>query len=1182
MQQGSNDGGDNIASGAGAATRPFRLVMRRTAIVAGALLSPLMLAAPAIAQERLIQVAAEPPPPAVDPAAAPADPPPVAAPLSLPDATLPPDMRWERLQAMAMEAEDAGAAATLAQVAAALEQLAGAAFGGDNDYLTEALLASAKAAMLQGRHAASRDMLDRAARLAGDTPPATERARTNALRRATLAMDAALELGDDEAAHRHLATAYPLALTADPAGNTVLDLNILYARWAVRTNRIALAEEILAPRISWAEQTLGKGHRGNTGLILAMGELRRAQGRMTEAIDSLTRALADSNASDGVASPRSQQIAVALAQNYVDSGKPARAEPLLRDVVRRADAATGDVAFDALPARIALAALFADDGDFAEAEQMAKAAVAEAEARHDTGHPIYAGAIESLAQTYAMQNRFGAALPIMQRAVSIRLATAGPGSATTWSAQMALADMMAQMGRTREAESLLRCLIGESSAALGPTHPMALMQSADLAALLADNAQMDEARSIYERVVPALVTALGNDHPRTLQSQYGLGMLLYKQGEEAAGEQQLTLAWQASVAGLGAEHPSSLYYATALANMRLRMPDRAGDAIEPARMIADALRLRRQADLAEDFDGVSDGGLFRQSAPRLTLYADALWQARTGKDDASVAPALEALQNAMAGGADQAVLQTAARRVAESRDPDLGDLVRERESLEKVVQSTTAAYVTSLGEADDAESRQRRATLEQQRDSASSDLAGVDARIRARFPEYFSLIRPEAVDAAAIQATLADDEAILLIVPTEFGTHLVAITRTASSWQRADIRTAELADQVRRLLYDVGAPVEITIDEDAKWQEESGGGYPFSRHIAFDLHQQLVAPMADILGDRRHLFIVAAGPLANLPFGMLVTEAPVGKNGDAAALRSTSWFADAHALIQIPTIQSLVLQRRAAAASTGAPAPAANSFAGYGDPLLNGVPATRGGGRGATRGDVVDASDIMRDDLEADGTRLADPAALLRLARLPGTAIELTNMRDALTAPADAIRLREAATELSIRSSDLSATQILALATHGLMAGEANIGVEPGLVFTPPSKPSKADDGLLTSSEIAALNLNAEWVILSACNTAAGDGSEGAPGLSGLAQAFFFAGAQTLLASHWPVRDDVAARITVRTIEIQRDTPGLSRAEAFQRAMREIRADTSHDSPTDTWAHPNAWAPFTLIGDGAR
>ncbi|HRE35662.1 MAG TPA: CHAT domain-containing protein, partial [Sphingopyxis terrae] len=96
-------------------------------------------------------------------------------------------------------------------------------------------------------------------------------------------------------------------------------------------------------------------------------------------------------------------------------------------------------------------------------------------------------------------------------------------------------------------------------------------------------------------------------------------------------------------------------------------------------------------------------------------------------------------------------------------------------------------------------------------------------------------------------------------------------------------------------------------------------------------------------------------------------------------------------------------------------------------------------------------------------------------------------------------------------------------------------------------------------SEVAGLHLGARWVVLSACNTASGDGSEGAPGLSGLARAFFFAGAESLLASHWPVRDDVASVLTVRLFELMQQNPGLSRAEALQRAMRDIRNDPRAD-----------------------
>ncbi len=320
--------------------------------------------------------------------------------------------------------------------------------------------------------------------------------------------------------------------------------------------------------------------------------------------------------------------------------------------------------------------------------------------------------------------------------------------------------------------------------------------------------------------------------------------------------------------------------------------------------------------------------------------------------------------------------------------------------------------------------------------------------------------------------------------------------------------------------------------------------------------------------------IVAAG--GSLPFGILVTEPPAPGDGQPATLRATKWFADVHALTVIPSIQSLQFLRGGYAVKPrrGVSAP----FAGYGDPLLEGEPQVSGPqGRGGRNAGSVFLPASLR-----SGTAIADITQLKLSERLPGTAIEMENMRVALGAPRESVHVQSDATEAAIKRADLAGVRVLAFATHGLMAGELPGSAEPGLVFTLPVVASETDDGLLTASEISGLKLDADWVILSACNTAAGDGTEGAPGLSGLARAFFYAGARNLLVSHWPVRDDVASRLTVETIKLQRITPGLSRAEALQQAMRAIRDDTSHDATGDTWAHPSAWGPFSLIGDGAQ
>ena len=199
-----------------------------------------------------------------------------------------------------------------------------------------------------------------------------------------------------------------------------------------------------------------------------------------------------------------------------------------------------------------------------------------------------------------------------------------------------------------------------------------------------------------------------------------------------------------------------------------------------------------------------------------------------------------------------------------------------------------------------------------------------------------------------------------------------------------------------------------------------------------------------------------------------------------------------------------------------------------------------------------------------------------RLPQLPDTADELNAVAKDLGVAAADIHLGEDASETTVKRAPLADYGIVYFATHGLVAGDVKGLAEPSLVLSLPKQPSELDDGLLTASEVAQLKLNADWVVLSACNTIAGD-KPGAEALSGLARSFFYAGARALLVSHWAVDSEAATRLATSTFDRLKADPKLGRAEALRQAMLAYLNDAS--SPRN--AYPAFWAPFALIGEGA-
>ncbi len=303
--------------------------------------------------------------------------------------------------------------------------------------------------------------------------------------------------------------------------------------------------------------------------------------------------------------------------------------------------------------------------------------------------------------------------------------------------------------------------------------------------------------------------------------------------------------------------------------------------------------------------------------------------------------------------------------------------------------------------------------------------------------------------------------------------------------------------------------------------DSDGGVETFDRAESSRLYHDLFSPkLAGQLRSTRHLLVSASQSLGALPFAVLVPDAK-GKN----------FLIDRMAITRLPGAPRQD--------SMGSAAPTSTLFA-MGDTVIGGS-----NGGLAMRGGRIEG--------------------LAKLAVLPEARAEMAEIAAAIGATDPRILSGSAATKAALSGAKIEPGSVVAFATHGLVSGEFEGLREPALVLSP----SGTDDGLLLASEISRMDIPASWVVLSACNTAAGSGPD-APSLSGLAQAFILAGADNILATHWPVRDDIARALTSGTLRYA--AKGSRPAEALRLSILDLRKGKLEGA-----REPAQWAAFELV-----
>jgi CHAT domain-containing protein/Tfp pilus assembly protein PilF len=976
--------------------------------------------------------------------------------------------------------------------------------------------------------------------------------------------------------------------------------------------RYAEAEPLYTHSLAIREQALGPSSLDVAAVLNNLAEVYRTEGRLAEAEPLYTRAAAIIEKAAGPEDPTLAQCLNNLALLYVNLGRFAEAETLHKRSLAIRQKALGPDSPDVGASLTNLGELYQRAGRYTEAEPLYRNAALIFVKALGREHPYVAVCVTDLASLYVEQGRFAEAEPLLKRALAIREKALGPDHPVVTVSLDGLAELYRLEGRFADAEPLYKRAVAILEKALGPDYPDIGISLTGFANIYADERRYDEAEALDRRVLAIQEKAFGPQHPSLAPSLNNLAEVYRREHRFADAEPLYRQAAALIGKAFGQDHPS---LAAPLTNLALVYADE-GRFTEAEPLFDRALAIRQQAFGPDHFavgESLTNLARLYQSQGRYTVaepllkralaifekalgpnhsdvgfglnslallydlqgrYADALPFARTATERGfvsrqvhlstlagayaagliaepnAVGESFSVVQRAASSAASLALGQLAVRFAAGSSD--LAGLVRREQDLASADDQLDKAVVAEISKAPADRSPDREQALRDGLAKTAKALADVRAELGARFPDYVALAKPQVLALADAQALLGEDEAMVVIDLAPAGSdgdhddYVWALTREAAGFGKLTTKPGEIADEAAALRAEL----------------DPNGGKAFDTALAYRLYQQTFGLAEKVIAGKHQLLVVLSGALTGLPPQVLISADPAGKTP-----RSYDWLIRRYAVTVLPSVSSVKILANARARSA-----AVRPMTGYGDPVFAEEPGAGGGTPVAVKRDY---GSYYR------GGLVADVEALRRgLPALPETAGELRSVARSVGAdPAD-IKLGSAATVTAVKAAPLDRYRIIYFATHALVAGEvadvAKVGAEPALALSLPDQPTESDDGLLKASEVAGLRLDADMVVLSACNTAAGD-RPGAEALSGLARAFFYAGARALIVSHWPVKSDATVRLMTATFTAMAADPSLTPSEALRRSMLALI-----DDPNDPdGANPSSWAPFIVVG-GAR
>ena len=961
------------------------------------------------------------------------------------------------------------------------------------------------------------------------------------------------------------------------------------ANISIERGRYREADQYLGRAVSIRQRSLGTEHADTATTLLNIGRVRFFEANYSEAEKIFQQSLGALRKSLG---PDNSQVGVALnnlAEVYKEQGRFALAENHLKQSLAIQEKQFGRDSIYAATMLNNIGELHVRQGKYAEAEELHRRVIQIKEKALGATHRDVARSLNNLAIVFTRRGLSVEAEGLLKRALIIQEKAVGADHPEVAATLNNLADAVSSQQRPNEAETFLRRSLAIRERQFGPKHASIAIALDNLAGLLQGQDRFADAEPLARRSLTIREKAFAASHPLVARSLNQLAVILDELNRPKEAEPLLQQALGIYGKTLGDQHPD---FAIALHNLASHQRDlgQSHEAYASFKRASNILVSRRNG-ASNGLDEGSQAEIKRNADPFRGQIAAAFEVAAASGGKAVTDLSAEAFETSQWTLSERtgAALSHMAARIA-AGGGQLGDIVRERQDLTEQAAATDRALITLMSQTAEQRNPDAQAALRKRADAIALRMQDINGILRTRFPEYAALTSTAPVSLKDATGALRDREALLVYVPTRDAIYLWAVTPQTNRWVKIELTAKVLSDHVAALrcgLDHVGAwsgvgttlciqllsQVKIADVEQSK---------PFDVARAHELYRALFGQVEDLIKDR-HVFVVATGPLTGLPLQTLVASQPVaGQPNKVDDYRRIDWLARRTAISVLPSVSSLTALRRNDQKSQ------AKAFIGFGNPLLSG---SDGADRRAWDKQNCGSADSQKFVAASRATASSAPLprqnagatveTLRRQPPLPETADELCTIARTLGAPTSAVNLGENATEQRVKalstSGELARARYLHFATHGLLASEseaiAQIAAEPALLLTPPLRASDNDDGLLTASEVAQLKLNADWVILSACNTAAGDKVD-TEALSGLARAFFFAGSRALLVSHWYVDSDAAVSLVTKTFAELHARPDIGRAEAVRRAMLTL---VNEEGPM---AHPAKWAPFVVVGEG--